>query len=99
MLGSGSTSSIPWASWKQAAKAKIGSVGWHMFRHTYSTLLHFRGTTPAVQKELLRHPNIQTTLNVYTQAISAEKRAAAGKVVNLLYEFVLAGKPVNPANC
>jgi len=60
-----------------AARAGIGSIGWHTFRHTYSTLLHAFGTTPAVQKELLRHANIQTTLNVYTQAISAEKRRAA----------------------
>ena len=82
-----------------AARAEIGAVGWHTFRHTYSTLLHSLGTTPAVQKELLRHANIQTTLNIYTQAVSAEKRAAAGKVVNLLYQSVLAGKPVNPANC
>ncbi|HTS71103.1 MAG TPA: hypothetical protein VMO17_19160 [Terriglobia bacterium] len=82
-----------------AARADIGSVGWHTFRHTYSTLLHSLGTTPAVQKGLLRHANIQTTLNVYTEAISDEKRAAAGKVVSLLYQCVLARKPVNPANC
>ncbi len=82
-----------------AARAKVGPLGWHTFRHTYSTLLHSLGTTPAVQKELLRHANIQTTLNVYTQAVSAEKRAAAGMLVNLLYESVLAGKQVNPAKC
>lgn len=69
-----------------AARAKIGSVGWHTFRHTYSTLLHAFGTTPAVQKELLRHANIQTTLNVYTQAISADKREAATKVVGALWK-------------
>jgi len=74
-----------------AARAGIGSIGWHTFRHTYSTLLHAFGTTPAVQKELLRHANIQTTLNVYTQAISAEKRRAAAQIVNALYESVPAG--------
>ena len=69
-----------------AAKAGIGKIGWHTFRHTYSTLLHALGTTPAVQKELLRHADIQTTLNVYTQAISAEKREAASKVANVLWQ-------------
>jgi integrase len=74
-----------------AARAKIGPVGWHTFRHTYSTLLHSLGAAPVVQKELLRHANIQTTLNIYTQAVSAEKREASQGVVNLLYENVLAG--------
>lgn len=67
-----------------ALRAGIGSIGWHVFRHSYSSLLHSLGTTPAVQKELLRHANIQTTLNVYTSAASAEKRSAASKVTQLL---------------
>ncbi len=70
-----------------AAKAAgIGKIGWHTFRHTYSTLLHALGTTPAVQKELLRHANIQTTLNLYTQAVSEAKREAASKVVGVLWK-------------
>jgi len=75
-----------------AVKAGVGNIGWHTFRHTYSTLLHSLGTTPAVQKELLRHADIRTTMNVYTQAVSEEKRAAASKVAKTLYEFVLAGQ-------
>jgi len=70
-----------------AAKAAgIGKIGWHKVRHTYSTLLHALGTTPAVQKELLRHANIQTTLNLYTQAVSEAKREAASKVVGVLWK-------------
>lgn len=82
-----------------ATRAGIGAIGWHTFRHTYSTLLHAFGAAPAVQKELLRHANIQTTMNVYTQAVSAEKREAAGKVVNLLYQTVLAGNHEKAASC
>lgn len=67
-----------------AQRAGIGKIGWHTFRHTYSTLLHSLGTTPAVQKELLRHANIQTTLGLYTQAVSCEKREAATKVAREL---------------
>ena len=63
-----------------AARAGIGKIGWHTFRHTYSSLLHSLGTKPAVQKELLRHADIQTTLNIYTQAVSSEKREAASSV-------------------
>ncbi len=69
-----------------AVKAQIGAIGCHTFRHTYSTLLHALGTTPAVQKELLRHADIQTTLNIYTQAVTAEKRKAASKVVSALWK-------------
>ena len=69
-----------------AEAAKIGCIGWHTFRHTYSTLLHALGTTPAVQKELLRHADIQTTLNIYTQAVTAEKREAVSKVVSALWK-------------
>ena len=67
-----------------AARAGIGNLGWRTFRHTNSTLLHALGTKPAVQKERLRHADIATTMNVYTQAISAEKREAASKVAGIL---------------
>ena len=71
---------------KPAAKeAKIqGKVGWHTFRHTYSTLLRALGADVKVQQELLRHADITTTLNVYTQAVSEQKREAASKVVKAL---------------
>lgn len=79
-----------------ALRAGIGNVGWDTFRHTYSTLRHSLGTTPAVQKELLRHANIQTTLNVYTQAVSEEKRLAASKGTRLLWQFVSAQNDDEP---
>jgi integrase len=63
-------------------KAGIGKIGWHTFRHTYSSMLHALGTKPAVQKELLRHADIRTTLNIYTQAVSAEKREVPSRVVS-----------------
>ena len=68
-----------------AAAAKIqGKVGWHTLRHSYSTLLRAYGTDVKVQQELLRHADVSTTLNIYTQAVSAQKREAASKVVKEL---------------
>jgi integrase len=68
-----------------AVRAEITKrVGWHTFRHSYSTLLRANGTDVKVQSELLRHSNIGTTLNLYTQAVSAQKRAAHGQVVGQL---------------
>jgi len=61
-----------------------GKVGWHTLRHTYSTLLRAHGTDAKVQQELLRHADISTTLNIYTQAVSAQKREAATKVAKEL---------------
>src|SRR2546422_1447816 len=46
--------------------AQIGRVGWHTFRHTYSTLLRAFGVDVKVQQELLRHADIRTTMNLYT---------------------------------
>jgi site-specific recombinase XerD len=75
-----------------ATAAKIqGKVGWHTFRHSYSTLLRAHGTDVKVQQELLRHSNIQTTLNVYTEAVSEQKREAAGKVAAELLPVVPVG--------
>ncbi len=68
-----------------AAKAGIqGKIGWHTLRHTYSTLLRALGTDVKVQQELLRHADVSTTLNVYTQAVSEQKREAASKITKLL---------------
>jgi integrase len=53
-------------------------------RHTYLTLLHEFGAKPAVQQELLRHADIRTTMNVYTQAVPASTREAASKAVKAL---------------
>ena len=43
-----------------------------MLRHSYSTLLRANGTDIKVQQELLRHSNVQTTLQIYTQAVSEQ---------------------------
>jgi integrase len=59
-----------------AEKAGIGRIGWHTFRHSFSTLLHSMGTDLAVQKELLRHADIKTTMNIYTQAVASAKPKA-----------------------
>jgi integrase len=67
-----------------AVRAGVGKIGWHTFRHTYSTMLRSVGTDIKVQQELLRHSTIQSTMNVYTQAISVQKHAANSKVVEMI---------------
>ena len=67
-----------------ALRAGIGKIGWHTFRHSYSTILRGAGTDIKVQQELLRHSTIHSTLNTYTQAISGQKRSANSMVVGIL---------------
>lgn len=71
-----------------AMRAGVGKIGWHTFRHSYSSLLRRVSTDVKVQQELLRHSTIQSTMNVYTQAMSEGKRAANSVVVR----SVLPGK-------
>jgi type IV secretion system protein VirB5 len=42
------------------------------------------GAPMKVQQELMRHASIQTTMNVYGQAMSSSKREANGKVVEMV---------------
>jgi len=50
----------------------------------WSATRRANGTDIKVQQELLRHSNVQTTLQVYTQAVSEQKRAANAVVVGQL---------------
>src|SRR5215469_3480656 len=56
-------------------------------RHSYSSLLRRMGADIKVQQELLRHSTIQSTMNVYTQAMPEGKRAANSVVVRSVLPF------------
>src|SRR5215472_19255627 len=45
-------------------RAGLGPIGWHGFRHSYSTLLRSLQVDLKVQQELLRHSDIRTTMNI-----------------------------------
>jgi hypothetical protein len=55
----------------QPAARSVGiaaQVGWHTFRHTYSSLLADTGNDVRVVQELMRHAKLSTTMEVYTHA-------------------------------
>src|ERR1700680_3622816 len=64
------------------------SRGWLRWRspsrHSHSTLLHALGVDLKVQQELLRHADVRTTMNIYTQAVPSALREANSKVVRLV---------------
>jgi integrase len=68
-----------------AVKVGISSrIGWHTFRHSFSTLLRATGADIKVMQELMRHASTRVTLDTYTQAITEQKRKAQSAVVRLL---------------
>lgn len=73
-------------------------IGWHTFRHTYSTLLRSVGTEFKVMQELLRHSTLRSTLDVYTQAITPAKHAAQAAVLSLVFSHETSGASVSASS-
>jgi integrase len=60
-------------------------IGWHTFRHIFSTLLRSVGAEFKIMQELMRHSSVRSTLNVYTQAVTPAKREAQAAVLLLVF--------------
>lgn len=59
-------------------------IGWHTFRHTFSTLIKSLGVDAKVVQELLRHASFKTTMDGYTQALEPPKRQAQEALADLI---------------
>jgi integrase len=64
----------------------IGKIGWHTLRHTYRAWLDQTKAPMTVQKDLMRHADIKTTMNVYGAAMAAPMREANSEVVRLVIQ-------------
>jgi integrase len=70
---------------KAGIAAKIGGdIRWHTFRHSYRSWPDETGAPLTIQKELMRHASIQTTMNIYGKAMTDTKRQAHRKVVEMV---------------
>ncbi|HEV2381819.1 MAG TPA: site-specific integrase [Terriglobia bacterium] len=70
-----------------ANRADIGKVGWHTFRHSYRAWLKRFAAPAEIQKELMRHSNLKTTLEIYgiePDVAPAHREANSGVVRALL---------------
>lgn len=73
-----------WRVLQDACKAAgLGRLGTHTFRHTYRSWLDAVGTAVSVQQKLMRHSDIQTTLNIYGDVVTSEMQDASAKVARL----------------
>jgi integrase len=68
---------------RAATAAGLGHLRTHAFRHTYRTWLDSVGTPVGVQRRLMRHADIRTTMNIYGDAVTHDMREAHGKIVGL----------------
>jgi integrase len=73
-----------WRGLQEAATgAGIGRLGTHSFRHTYRSWLDAVGTAITVQQRLMRHSDIQTTINIYGDVVTDEMQQAGSKIAGL----------------
>ena len=68
------------------ARIEGKAIGWHSFRHSLATNLRSAGVDLKTAQELLRHANSRITLDVYTRAISATKREANNRVMEMVFQ-------------
>jgi integrase len=70
----------------RAAKAAgiKDDIGWKTFRHSYRSWLDQTEAPMGVQRELMRHASIQTTMDVYGRPMAETKRQAHGNVVQMV---------------
>jgi integrase len=61
-------------------------IGWHTFRHTFSTLMSSMGVEAKVLQELMRHASIRTTMDSYTQVLDEAKRHAQKRLADLIMQ-------------
>ena len=67
-------------------RAGLDNIGWHTLRHTYRSWLDQTKAPMTVQKDLMRHADIKTTMNVYGKAMAEPMREANSEVVRLVIQ-------------
>ncbi|MGA2673717.1 MAG: site-specific integrase [Terracidiphilus sp.] len=67
-----------------AKELGLGNVGFHSLRHACRSWLSSGGAAVGTQKDLLRHSDIATTMNVYGHSLTPDMRKAHDKLVKKL---------------
>jgi integrase len=64
-----------------AARLNLGHVTWHGLRHSCRSWLDAKGVPVGVQKDLLRHADVSTTMNRYGRALAPEMRSSHSAIM------------------
>jgi integrase len=59
-------------------------ITWHVFRHSYATMMKANGEDVKTVQQSLRHASSKISMDVYTQAIPAAVRAANDKIAETI---------------
>jgi integrase len=59
-----------------AAKAGVQGFGWHSLRHSYKSWMNEEKVPVGTMKDLMRHADVSTTMDVYGRTLSPELRSA-----------------------
>jgi len=72
-------------------------VGWHSFRHVHATLLSELGEPLKTSQTILGHSDMQTTLQIYTHAVSESVLRAEERLAKAVLDPIgpKSGKPGN----
>jgi integrase len=62
----------------------VKHVRWHVFRHSFATLLKGNGEDVKTVQESLRHADSKVSLDTYTQGLMPVKREAQRKVIQMI---------------
>jgi integrase len=78
------------------AAGVLKHVTWHVFRHSYATLLKANHEDVKVVQESLRHANPGITMGTYVQAVPEDVRSAHGLVVEQIMSGAANGPGMDP---
>lgn len=73
-------------------------IGWHTFRHSFSTLLIANGENVKVVQELMRHGSARITVDIYSQARNPAKREAQQRILQMILPEERSELPISALN-
>jgi integrase len=68
-----------------ALRLGIKGIGFHAIRHSYKSWMAAAKVNPAIMKDLMRHADFQTTMDVYGNTLTPELREANELVAGQLF--------------
>ena len=74
--------------WPACEAADLPRATWLTFRRTYSSWAHDKGVPAKLVAQIMGHTKVDTTINVYTQALDGAARLAADRVGSELFRIV-----------